>query len=143
MNKLDETDADALREALAEATDPKAVKRLMIALAYDDGVPVAVLSERYGIARSTVYSWLDRFETHPIADAIHDEQRPGRPARLGEGERRRLAEALERPPTDIGFEADSWTPELVREYVRQEYGVSYSLGHARRLLRRLNAREGS
>ena len=138
MNKLDETDTDALREALAEATDPKAVKRLMIALAYDGGVPVDVLSERYGIARSTVYSWLDRFETHPIADAIHDEQRPGRPTRLDTDEQRRLAEALGRPPTDFGFEADSWTPELVREHVQQEYDVSYSLGHVRRLFRQLS-----
>ena len=48
MNKLEAVDPDSLRAALAEADNPKAVKRLMIALAYRDGVPVETLSERYG-----------------------------------------------------------------------------------------------
>ena len=134
MNKLEHVDADALRGALADATDPKAVKRLMIALAYDDGVPVDTLSERYGIARSTVYSWLDRFEKHSLADAIHDDPRPGRPAVLDEDQRQELAEALQQRPTAFGLERDSWTPELVQEYIRREYGISYSLGHVRRLI---------
>ena len=56
MNKLEAVDPDALREALAETNDSEAVKRLMIALAYCDGVPVETLSERYGISRSTIYS---------------------------------------------------------------------------------------
>jgi transposase len=136
MNKLEDVDADTLRETLAETTDPKAVKRLMVALAYDDGVPVDTLSERYGIARSTVYSWLDRFEESSVPDAVRDEPRPGRPARLDEAERERLAAALRRRPTEFGFENASWTPELLREHVRREFGVVYSLGHVRRLLRR-------
>lgn len=77
MNKLEAIDPDALREALAETSDPKAVKGLMIALAYCDGVPVETLSERYGISRSTVYSGFDRFENEPITEAIRDEHRPG------------------------------------------------------------------
>ena len=59
MNKLEDVDADALRETFTKTSDPKAMKRLMIALAYRDGVPVDTLSERYGIARSTIYSWLN------------------------------------------------------------------------------------
>jgi len=84
MNKLDSIDLAALRETLAETSDPKAVKRLMIALAYDDGVSVDALSERHGIPRSTIHSWLDRFEEDSIADAIRDKHRPGRPPLLSE-----------------------------------------------------------
>jgi transposase len=135
MNKLEDIDADMLRETLADTTDSKAVKRLMIALAYDDGVPVDTLSERYGIARSTVYSWLDRFEEHSIGEAICDDSRPGRPALLDEYEREHFAKVVQRRPRDVGFEQTSWTPELAQEYIQREYGVSYSLGHIRRLLR--------
>jgi transposase len=135
MNKLETVDPDALREALAETSDPKAVKRLMIALAYRDGVSVETLSARYGISRSTVYSWLDRFEEGSIADAIRDEHRPGRPALLDEQEREQLARTLQTHPTEFGFSDESWTPELVQEYIKQKFRVSYSLGHVRRLVR--------
>ena len=138
MNKLEAVDPNALRETLAEATDPKAVKRLMIALAYRDGVPVETLGERYEIPRSTVYSWLDRFEKESIAEAIRDEHRPGRPARLTEQEREKLARQLQTHPTEFGFSDESWDSELVQEYLRQQYHVSYSLGHVRRLIGELN-----
>ena len=139
MNKLDPVDSDALRETLAETTDPKAVKRLMIALAYDDGVSVDTLSERHGIARSTIYSWLDRFEEDSIADAIRDEHRPGRPALLTEQEREQLTRTLQSPPREFGFSQDSWTLELVQEHIQQKYGVFYSLGHIRRLIRQFHS----
>jgi transposase len=135
MTKLEDIDTGALREALAGATDPKAVKRLMIALAYNDGVPVETLSERYGIARSTVYFWLDRFEGGSIAGAIYDDHRSGRPPSLDEREREHLNRVPQRRPEDVGFEQTFWTPELVQEYVQREYDVSYSLGHIRRFLR--------
>ena len=141
MNKLEAVDPDALRETLVEASDPKAVKRLMIALAYHDSVPVETISERYEIPRSTVYSWLDRFENESIAEAIRDEYRPGRPARLTEQERERLARTLQTHPTEFGFSDESWDPELVQEYIRQQYHVSYSLGHVRRLIQEVNDSE--
>jgi pectin methylesterase-like acyl-CoA thioesterase len=56
MNKLANEDTDALQAALDAASNPKAGKRLMIALAYADGVRVETLSERYDIPRATVYS---------------------------------------------------------------------------------------
>lgn len=135
MTKLEDIDTGALREALAGPTDPKAVKRLMIALAYNDGVPVETLSERYGIARSTVYFWLNRFEGGSIAGAIYDDHRSGRPPSLDEREREHLNRVLQRRPEDVGFEQTFWTPELVQQYVQREYNVSYSLGHIRRFLR--------
>lgn len=82
MNKLDDIDVGALRDALEETSSAKAAKRLMIALAYADGVRVEALSDRYDIPRATVYSWLDRFEQQSISEAIEDESRPGRPSKL-------------------------------------------------------------
>lgn len=122
MNKFEDVDADALRGALADTTDPKTAKRLMIALAYDEGVPVETLSERYGIARSTVYLWLNRFEKYSLADAVHDDPRPGRSAILNENQQRELSEALQQRPTAFGLERDSWSPELVQEIFGESTG---------------------
>lgn len=137
MNKLDGVDAGALRRTLDEVTDAKAAKRLMVALAYKNDTRVDTLSEWYGIPRSTLYSWLDRFETRPIDEAIRDEHRPGRPPKLAAGQRADLERTLRRAPGAFGFEESSWTPDLLRRYVEQRFGVAYSLGHSRRLLREI------
>lgn len=137
MAKLADVDEDALRDALASVSEAKPAKRLMVALAYLDGESVETLSARYGIPRSTVYYWLDRFESEPIDSAIEDEHRPGRPPKLDEEERERLRADLQDPPTRHGLDGDEWTPALLRDYVEGQFAVSYSEGHARRLLDRL------
>lgn len=141
MGKLDDVSAERLRRRLAEATEPKAVKRLMVALSYKDGERVDELSDRFDIPKSTIYYWLDRFEDRPIEDALADEKRPGRPSRLDESDREALAADLERPPEAFGHDREEWTPELVADHLEAEYDTSYSVGHVRRLLRRLGEGE--
>lgn len=139
MDKLEDVSTDELRTALRNVESAKAAKRLMVALDYKDDASVAVLAERYGIPRSTLYYWLDRFEEQSIADAIEDEPRPGRPPRLTDAARASLQADLAESPSAHGYddsaEDDEWTPERVQTHVEREYGVSYSLGHIRRLLR--------
>ncbi|MCL7417733.1 MAG: helix-turn-helix domain-containing protein [Halalkalicoccus sp.] len=135
MTKLDAIPAADLREALSETTDHKAVRRLMVALAYKDGDSVDRLSDLYGIPTSTVYYWLDRFEERGIERGLEDESRPGRPAKLDEEDRKSLTADLALSPTDLGYDADEWGPKLARDHIRREYGIEYSLGHVRRLLR--------
>jgi transposase len=135
MTKLDTIPATDLREALSETTDHKAVRRLMVALAYKDGDSVDRLSDLYGIPSSTVYYWLDRFEERGIEGGLEDESRPGRPPKLDEGDRKSLTADLALSPTDVGYDADEWGPKLARDHIHREYGIEYSLGHVRRLLR--------
>jgi transposase len=139
MNKLADVDTDALQATLDAAESPKAAKRLMTALAYADGVRVKTLSERYDIPRATVYSWLDRFEQQSIAEAITDESRPGRPSKLEPSQRERLFNELVEAPIELGYDTSEWTPELSQSHIEQTYGVTYLLGHVRRLLRELAA----
>lgn len=87
MNELKAVDTDPFQEALREAATAKTVKRLMIALAYTDGVRVETLSNPYGNPRATVYSWLDRFENQSINEAIKDDSRQGRPSKIGDSQR--------------------------------------------------------
>ncbi|MFC6823401.1 helix-turn-helix domain-containing protein [Halopelagius fulvigenes] len=138
MAKLDGVDPDDLRQSLSDVDSAKAAKRLVVALDYLDDVPVSTLSKRYGIPRSTLYYWLDRFEEESIEEAVTDEDRPGRPRKLGDDDRRRLSDHLREEPTDHGIDATEWTPELVQEHIERTFDVSYSLGHVRRLLRELD-----
>lgn len=129
--KLATVSAQELREALSDASAGKAAKRLMIALAYKDGVSVETLSERYGIPRSTVYYWLDRFEELSVEEAAEDEHRPGRPPELAPEQRGELRIDPVKSPRTFGFDAASWSTETVREPIENRYGVRYSEGHVR------------
>jgi transposase len=135
VNKLEDVEGDALRDALGEASSAKVAKRLMIALAYADGVRVETLNERYDIPRATVYSWLNRFEQQSISEAIEDESRPGQPSKLITSQRERLFDELVGSPAELGYDAPKWTPERAQRHIEQVYDITYSLGHARRLLR--------
>lgn len=52
----------ALHDAFEYVLTGRSTKRLVIALAYKDGVSVETLSECYSIPRSTVYHLPDHFE---------------------------------------------------------------------------------
>lgn len=134
MSKLEDVSAAALRDALDRADDAKAAKRLMIAVAYVDGVDVAVLSERYGIPESTIYYWLGRFEDTAVEDAMTDDPRPGRPSKLAAEQRAAVERWLAATPRELGLDADEWTPELLRNHISDEFGVDYSRAHVQRIL---------
>lgn len=138
MVDLEGKSREALQEALSTATDAKAAERLMAALAYKDGVTGGAFAARYGIPRSTVYSWLNRFEERDLEDAMYDDRRPGRPSKLGDDQRAELLEDLERPPAEHGYEATEWHPSLVRNHLETKYGVAYSVVQVRRILNELD-----
>ncbi|WP_245545341.1 helix-turn-helix domain-containing protein [Halomicrobium katesii] len=82
----------------------------------------------------TIRNWLDRFTEEPIEQAPYDESRPGRPSKLDKHERKQFFERLQQSPTELGYEQQAWSPKLLLHHVKQEYGVEYSEGHARKLL---------
>lgn len=133
MRKLEQISTEELRTALDDADEAKAAKRLMVAIAYKDGVHVETLVERYGIPQSTIYYWLDRLEKQPLADALRDEPRPGRPPKLSEEHRAEVETWLEGSPQDVGLDADEWTSELLRDRIQDTFDVEYSEAHVHRL----------
>ena len=137
MRKLRDVDEDGLKAAFRDVSDAKAAKRLTMAIAYLDGVSVATLSDRYEIPRSTIYAWLDRFEAESIESALRDETGPGRPPELEPQEFVQLASEIGDGPNSHGFDASEWTASLLQTHISAAYGVEYSEGHARRLLRQL------
>lgn len=124
-----------LKERLGRTDDDgKAVKRLFTAIAYKQGLSPAEIEETYGVSRKNVYLWLDRIEERGLEDALYDDPKPGRPPKLTDDERTRLAEFLEDSPTTAGFEADAWTPALVQRLIQSRFDVEYTRRHVRRLL---------
>lgn len=145
MTRLDGISADDLREALEAVDGKRPAVRLVAAMAYDGGATQTEIASWLGVERKTVYNWLVRLEERPgaLADAARDADRPGRPRKLSDAQRDRLASDLRNRPVEASYDRRAWTPTLVRRHVRDRFGIEYSLPTCRRLLDELGTGEAS
>lgn len=123
MCKREGITTERLRTALNDADDAKAAKRLMVTLAYIDGGAVMTLAERYGNPLSTIWNWLECFENQPVADALEDEPRPGRPPKLSTEHRAEVETGMDGSPRDIYYDAEEGTVEHLRDLVQDTFDV--------------------
>jgi transposase len=117
MTRIENVDVDDLRRTLDETDDATSAKRLIAAIAHKNGVIQTELAEWFDVSRRTVYGWLERFETEPVDRAADDDHRAGRPRKLADDDREQLCETLRESPEQSGYDAQFWTPTLVRRHV--------------------------
>ncbi len=134
MGRLDGITLEELHELREQTEGEVPRERVLAAIGRKQGDTLETLAERHGVVEKTIRNWLDRFEEEPIEQAPYDEQRPGRPSKLQEEQREQLFAQLQAPPTELGYEQQAWSTQLLLHHVEEEYGVEYSKGHARKLL---------
>jgi putative transposase len=71
------------------------------------------------------------------AEALKVRFSPGRPPKLKDTDRKRLAALLRRGPQIQGFRGGGWTTLRVARLVRRTFGVNYHRDHVGRLMHRL------
>ena len=140
MTHLDDVTVADLRDALAEVEGKTPTKRLLAAIAYQNGINQTELAAWFGVGRRTIYGWLTRFESGSLAATAVDADRPGRPRKLSADQQNTLEHTLRDPPPDVGLDAPSWTPALVQEHLRKDFDVEYSRPSCRRLLKEAGLR---
>ena len=100
-----------------------------------NGVTQTELSEWYGVQRRTIYSWLQRLETRPLAQAVQDDHHSGRPRKLTDEQQKELEQTLQQPPAEAGIDAPASTPALLTDFLEETFDVDYSLPSCRRLMK--------
>lgn len=136
MDHLDEITLEELQQALENVDRKRPTQRLITAIAYKNGVTQTELAEWYGVERRTIYNWLKRLETDdPLDEAVTDASRSGRDRKLSQTQQRAFERAVNEPPDAAGYDARTWTPKLVQQYLEETYGVEYSRPSCRRLLK--------
>lgn len=137
MARLEEVTADELREYLDIVQEKRPTLRLVVGINYKEGVSQSELADWYAISRTTVHNWLNRLERltdETVEDAIYDAERPGRPAKLSPNQWDEIVSILEESPPEAGIDAPHWTPQLVQNLIRENFGVEYSRRHVRKIL---------
>jgi len=102
--KLEGVDAERLRQQLRTETDPKAVKRLTVALLYVDGFSPNRIEQLLGVPAQTAYDWLDVVAERELT-ALGDAPRFGRPSYLSPEQWDELTATLAASPSEAGVDA--------------------------------------
>ena len=92
------------------------------------GDSVEEASERMCLSVQTGYNWLNEWNRKGYEGLI-PEFGGGRPSSLSNNQREKLKRKLK--------EQGNWLTSQVRAFIRKEFGVTYSLGHVARMLRRI------
>ena len=137
MSHLETVSIDELQSALNDVDDVESTKRLMVAIAYKQGITKTDLAEWYGLSRKTIYNWLQRLEEEPIRAVVRDKARPGRPSKLDHKEQSEVTQLLSEPPVNAGYDAVGWCIPLVQQLLDEKFDVTYSRTSAYRLLSKI------
>lgn len=134
MKRRSQLSTEELKEKLADVDGKKPALRLIVAINYKEGISQTTIANWYGLSRKTIYNWLHRLDSEPLDRALHDESSPGRPPKLDDCEATQLETILKQAPTEVGYDASEWTPELVGHYIEETFGIEYSIRSLRRII---------
>ena len=136
MDHLKKISLDELQQALKNVEEKAPTKRLMIAIAYKNGINQTELAEWYDVERRTIYNWLKRLDTDgPIEEAVTDAHRAGRNRKLSKSQQQAFEDVVTESPSLAGYDTQTWSPKLVQQHIQETYNVEYSLPSCRRLLK--------
>ena len=122
-----------LRRCHADEKDPKARERLLAYVMRKEGLTIRQIAYRANRSYSTIRDWLVRVRDGGLKRR-HDDQKEGRPCRLGAPQMRQLLLDLKTGPESCGFETSLWTSRLVREHIERRFGVSYRVSGVQKIL---------
>lgn len=95
------------------------------------------IAEALGVTSGAVCQWIKAVEEGGLRALLSSTTKRGSKPRLPLEELKRLPEFLERGPEAYGFRGAVWTRARVRKVIEEEFGVTYSVRHVGRLLRKV------
>lgn len=102
--------------------------------AVERGLPVGQVAETFGIDRTTLFRWLQKFETNGY-DGLQRQAGSGRRRLLDDLTEEQLRRIVLFPASDFGYETDLWTVGRLRDVIEELYEVTLSKNTVWRRLR--------
>lgn len=104
-------------------------KRMIAANMFEQALATRVIARSLGVDDQTVRQWRRAFVARG-RDGLRSRKHPGRPPRLTDEHKGKLAELLLQTPAECGFaDRHLWTQQLIAELILREFGVSYHHDH--------------
>jgi transposase len=111
-------------------------KRMIAANMFEQQLEADEIAASLDVDTQTVRTWRRRFEAFG-RDGLRARKHKGRPSRLSEAQRQRLAQMLLQTPAECGFDKYLWTQQLIADLIKRELGISYHHDHIGVILREM------
>jgi transposase len=126
-----------LRRQLAQTREARLYRRTLAVLEFDRGRPAAEIAGMLGVARQSIYHWVEAYTQARQPAALDDDERSGRPRLLDADDEDLLEALLSVSPQDLGYPDTTWTVPRLQEALQASTGHRPSDPTLRRVLRRL------
>ena len=128
---MKESDGRKINRKALEAIRIRAVKRV------EAGESPEVVIAALGFTRPRIYEWLAKYREGGI-DALRAKPISGRPPKLeGKNLKWIYKTVVEKNPLQLRFEFSLWTRAMVRELIRNKFGIRMSEVSVGRMLKKL------
>jgi len=125
---------ESLYQAYKAEEDAKVRERILMNVRLLEGKSTYEVGDEFRCVPSKVHYWKKRFRKMGI-EGLRDQPRSGRPRLLSRRKEKMIQRVIEKPRiTREGV--SSWSTTHVRELIRKEAGVTYTLRHVIRLMHR-------
>lgn len=131
LNKAEREQLIRLREGgISEHSE-----KILMVLLSDQGKSPINIAEQIQRNPHTVRDWLKRYQKEGI-NGFQREYSPGRPNRIRKSITSIIKDIIEESPTRYGFQSNSWTAQLMVDYLRK-HGIKSSIDTVKRALKDL------
>ena len=100
------------------------------------GYTRAEVAEILDVAESSVYDWQKKYREGGLAE-LSAKMAPGRKKLLTDGQLLQLSGWLRMNPRQLGFDFGLWTRKIVRDLIKREFGIDYTMQNIGKVLKRL------
>jgi transposase len=95
------------------------------------------VSSLFNISFKQVTNWLHRFEKEGT-EGLRKKPKKGRPSRLSQEQMEELRKVIQSSsPEDYGYNTATWNGILLREYIKNQFGVKFQKAQIYNLLKKL------
>jgi transposase len=123
-----------VRDLCAKSPDARLLHRLHCVALVNYGLSASEVARIFGDSPRAVSYWVTRFKKEGIG-GLRDEARPGRPSKLNPSQMKRVQAFLKQSRA----RSKPLKPEMLSEYISNEFGIILTFRQCRRIMERLTA----
>ena len=108
-------------------------RRRAIELLKEGKTTLSAVARSVGASKSSVFRWYQEYQEGG-SKALRSKVIPGRPPRLSQKEKKKLAALLLSGPLGAGYRTDLWTLKRIAQTIHKHFGIRYHPNHVWRVL---------